>query len=242
MVQYIETLNKVIQEIGYSISKVQFSISNKVHLLSISLFCSIFENTVAVRMLFENKNYSAVPLILRSILEAHIDLIILSNSENYYESISANYHKERIKMLRNILNDPERNKYFNSFPNFQQNFTESKEQLEKLKSKGHKPLTIKEHFELANMADLYVSVYALLCQEIHNDLKSLELRHINLELHRIELFRERSKKDMLPYVDSLMGVLIVSFQRILVLLKLKEDDNFQNAYKMLVKFREETKP
>ncbi len=245
MEKHIEYLKKIIIEVQNSIEQIANYAENQINILSISLCSSIFENTVACMSLLENKMYSSIPLLLRSIVEAYIDLVNLSKDKNYYNYIVASYYKEHKRLLKNILDDPNSNRFFiksKSMPDLQKKLQDAERDLNQLIAQGYSPLNIKEKFEKADMSELYGSVYYLLCQEFHNDPKALESRHIDMKNRKVTIFMERSIEEIHPYIDSLAGVLVLSFQSVLKILGLQEGDHFKKALALLNELRAETKP
>ncbi len=238
MVNFLCDNLKLIKEIT---KELTFSKDNMQHLFSISLFCTIYENSTACLVLINNKIYSAIPVMLRNILEAHIDLIILSKKEDYYYDMAASYLKERNKILKLSCQPNYSNEYLEclkSKDDIQEKYVNSKKDYEDLIEKGYKALSLKDKFKKADSMDLYLSIYNLLCQDSHNNISSLSNRHFNKQTMEIEIFQNFDKSVLDPYIDSLNGILITSCQLLANILNIDIDKKLESTIKELNKFRE----
>jgi len=223
-----------------TLRKLHFSNNDPQHLLSICLLCTIYENCTACLKLFEQRINSSVSILLRNILEAHIDLINISRDKNYYNNMILSYLFQRNKILKIASEKGNENSYLKCLSDkndIEEKYKESKKDYEQLIRDGYKNFSIKEKFMLADQLDLYLSIYNLLCQDTHNNLTYLEKRHYNADSDEIELFKHLPFEELLPYLDSINGILISSFIIVLKILKIEEDENIILSKKELDKMR-----
>lgn len=162
------------------IPKFNFSIDHQQQVLALCLYCSIVELCPSLLLLMKRGQFIGVPLLVRTMYEADVDLVNALNYENYFKTLRAGYLKRIISVIQNA--------YIAEAPGFL-NATGGKEDMEKvlaekrteldvLRVDGHKPLTIAERFKLANRGEEYISAYAYLCGYAHNDVAALESRHL----------------------------------------------------------------
>jgi hypothetical protein len=79
--------------------KIKFDKDHALHLNLIALYGSILELTGSSILLICNKLITGVPVLLRAILEAHVDLINLNNDPNYGYDLKFSFLKEWLKIL-----------------------------------------------------------------------------------------------------------------------------------------------
>jgi hypothetical protein len=92
----IELYHVTVKNLG----SLQFNKSNEMHRTLVSLYASIIELTNSALLIRQNAAYTGVDILLRSALEAHVDLINLANDGAYLEIMKASYHKEWIKLMK----------------------------------------------------------------------------------------------------------------------------------------------
>jgi len=238
MINYLEN---IIEELKESIVGLKYSKDISHHLICISLYCTIYENSTACLFLLKKRVYNSIPILLRNILEAHVDLINLSNDEDYVYFMSSAYLEQRNKILRLAKTTDNENKYLTglkSMSDINEKYQESVNEYNDLVRRDYSPLNISEKFNRANLQELYFSIYRLLCQESHNNLSSLSSRHLDEKSNEIILFNLWDEDRLLPYIDSLNGILIISFQSLLKAFNKEEDKHFIKAKELLKEFRE----
>ena len=103
----IKNLKEIVDLATKSISS-QESIDSDAKDLYIASFCSsIIQYTDAIVSLIETDNLIAIPPILRSILEAYVELLNLCKHENYLYVLTSNHLKQKIKKLQITFEEPD---------------------------------------------------------------------------------------------------------------------------------------
>lgn len=171
------TLDKIIEYLY----ELTFNKNNKQHRYLIFLYCRIVELTQGCRVLIEKKIISAVPILLRTVLETFADLKNLSNDGNYINSMDASDLYEWLRIFKEAESgDNEYLKLISKMENFKQTYAEHETELNKLKEKQIVPLNNFERFKKAEMLDEYRSVYNSLCCDSHSNIRSLLKDYTNI--------------------------------------------------------------
>ncbi len=236
MIKYLENVITLLES---TIKNYVFDNTIPQQFFMMTLLCTIYENCTSSMILLKKNMYTAVTVLFRNILEAHIDLINIIQDENYYKDMAVSYLKERNKILKSAC-DKKENRFIEELKNIEdicKKYQESKDEFDDLINDGAKVLTIIEKFEKAESEDLYLSIYNLLCQETHNNVISLSSRHFNEDTLGVEIFKKIDESKILPYVDSMMGVLVKSCELISNLLDTEYDKNLNIAKEILEHFR-----
>ena len=177
----------------------------------IALYGSIIELTGSCIILVDKKMISAVPILLRSILEAYVDLINLINDPKYAHNLEVSYLKEWLRLLQQAKKG--KNQYLKQISEadtLDDSIKDWTEQKEKLNKDGYKALTKENKFKLAGLEDEYYSIYNSLCSDSHNNLRSLMGRHIEFDDEEFSLvfYKDYSLEDSETYVGTNVGILI----------------------------------
>ena len=90
--------------------------------------------------------------------------------------------------------------------------------MSKLQREGYLPLRQDEKFKKANLSPVYTSVYNFLCCHSHNNLRALVTRHVNISPDQtdfnVEYYAPLDMDGLLPYLDSLLGIILSSTETI----------------------------
>lgn len=175
---------------------------------------------------YSSNAISGGQIILRSLLEASIDLFNLCEDEGYAENLHANDLKEWLRLLREA--GTEENTYLQAFSQVE-GFEEQRDlweqELEQLRASGRGPLNAYERFTRAGMTDVYRSIYNWLCGYSHNSLRAIMDRHMTVAPERIEIFFSRSgpSRDLqwAMYLDSVVGLIGQGTDRVFQMLKFR---------------------
>jgi Family of unknown function (DUF5677) len=140
---------------------------------ALAIYASVVELFSACVGLAQLGEPTAIPVILRSMYEAHVDLDNLLHDARYVEHLTAANLKQTLKLMRSGPLQQE----------FQQgrkvDFEQFTTQLAALKAKGKGPLEVWERYKLAGRTDEYESLYALFCLDGHNNGAALADRHLS---------------------------------------------------------------
>lgn len=179
----------------------------------LSLYATIIEQTDCSATLLKQDKAWATDIMLRSSLEAFVDLINLANDREYLNAMIFSYHDEQIKLLREGMTGG--NKFFGDLhmsPDTQEALKEHQADRDALAAKGFKKMLVAERFAQADLTAEYKSIYKSLCDESHNNIGVLMKRHIEQEGDEVNVavFKPRRAEDLAFSIDSLTSLLIDS--------------------------------
>jgi len=159
----------------------QFDKTDPWHRDIITLYGSILELHGSICILVREKNWTGIPILLRSIVEAHLDLNNLAQDRAYGDRMRASELKEWIKVLKSAKTG--NNPFLSDLAkgdDIEDELSVRQKEFDKLKTAGHAPLHPHEKFVSAHLTQVYESVYNLLCCEAHNNLQALTSRHVRI--------------------------------------------------------------
>lgn len=171
-------------------------------------------------------------ILLRSAMEAHVDLINLSNDDTYLLSMYAVYHKEWIKLTgEGVKGD---NPFLTSFKDNQEAKTQlayHERELAAFKATRDIPTNL-DKFKMAGMEDIYRSAYNSLCNDSHNNIRALTRRHFRLSEGDLDLviFDTPSTTDLAATLDTFIAILLRSNEIMHDYFKSKEESKEQLNY------------
>ncbi|MGR9168849.1 DUF5677 domain-containing protein [Rhizobium sp. KDH_Rht_773_N] len=184
-----------------NLQAIVFSQGNPLHRTIMSLYASIMEQTYNALVLLRADQHATLDIILRSTLEAYVDLINLCNDPEYLKQMQASFHDQWIKLAQYGVRGG--NPFLIKFENSADASQRLAEHQAELAALGVKPMSIYEKFRLAGFEQIYQSVYNSLCNESHNNIRALTLRHFRFDANenpQLVMFAE-------PSPDSLNGTL-----------------------------------
>ena len=196
MCKYRATLvffEKELEEIMSFASELKFDSKHILHQHVVSLYGSIIEFSSTIKELYTSGHHSAIPIILRSMMEAFVDLKNLCQDPKYGYSLTINSRNESLRFLKAAKENPQVYSELKARdPDFEQHIISLKNEVDDLKNKGNKALNIRDKFEKVCMAHEYQTTYSMLCTATHNDMRSLIERHmvIDSDTVSLEIFKE----------------------------------------------------
>lgn len=167
----------------YKLKEVTFDKDHAWHRALVALYCSIVEYSETTIFLIDNNRIVGVPHIIRSLLEAHVDLLNLASDQKYGYFMEANYKYEWLKLLKEAQkrkNPTLVDLYLNPSIDIDKEVKKVESMLQEYKDNGARPLNQFQKFEKAGLEGSYRSIYNLLCSESHNNLRALIHRHISI--------------------------------------------------------------
>lgn len=238
----IEKTNAVLGAVHENTPNLRFSKDNRQHVYAVCLHGSVLEMASAAITLLKEKQSSAVPVILRNLLEAYVDLVNITKSPDYLKHVFAAYYHEQKRILKVAIDRGETNPYLEALANsdnLEVAYNLVAADLDALKDEGYDRLGVKERFDQADLMQLYESMYAYLCLHSHNNLTILERRHLMREGDdfRVAYFQPWGRDDVLRYVDTVGGLLVRSLKHIRELLGIEPDDKLSAAENALEDLR-----
>ncbi len=242
MNELIEHLGNLHKEVTDRNGQLRFDRNHPQQLYCICLHGTVLETASACITLLKANECSALPVLLRSLLEAYVDLVNLCRCPEYIFRMQAAFLNEQSRVLKVAIDSGDTNPYLEALAaesGIHDHAQKVEKDLHELKTRGLGPLKIKERFEKAELTEMYESVYALLCQHSHNNLNILERRHLEIsnDDHRVAYFRPWDREAISPYVDTIAGALVDSLRNLTELLKIQKDINLENVEKCLAVLR-----
>ncbi len=196
--------------------KIKFDKKHSLHITLISYYGSIFELTGSCISLIQNELFISIPIVLRSILEAQVDLVNLINDPEYGYTLRFSFLNESLKLFDEAQNGNDLLEDIATTPNFDENHLNFKREKDLLKSKGYKLLTNEQKFKKAGMMTEYNSIYNRLCCDSHNNLSALGKRHLRSEEDDISVVFYKTPKtvDIIFYIAIITEIFIKSAELI----------------------------
>ena len=204
----LEFLVRAYNDTHRRIQYIKFEESNFLHSTIISLYATIIEQTDSAILLLSKNKLPAAQILLRSTLEAFIDLINLVDDPDYIDQMRASYHKEWLKLSTagTTGDDPFLEPYKSEELTLA--IAHQQESMDALKARGIKPMLIEDKFTKAGMLGIYKSVYNLLCAVSHNNIRALVSHHVKLTGKKIDvvIFQDIDAGDFLATSRSFASI------------------------------------
>lgn len=187
--------------------------THKWHVNLVSLYGSILELSHSIQVLADGDSPVGIPILLRSMLEAFVDIRNLEADRTYGYHMDAAYLEQWIKVLEEAeKGDNPYLKGMSEFEKFDDILSDYRTQLEELKKKGFSALSHFKKFEKSNQVKEYRSIYNFLCCDAHNNMRSLVSRHVYLAgdqpESQIQFFAPFNLDSSIQHIALCIGVLI----------------------------------
>jgi hypothetical protein len=222
------------------VATMTFNKHDETQRIIVCLYATMLEQSESVAILLSNNKPAGTDAILRSILEASVDLTALLDDPNYLHSMNAAYHKEWAKLIEQGVSGD--NKFLEGFgkeAGITEALAEHNAQLKALIDAGHQPLNNYERFKRANMIEEYRSIYNMLCSESHNNIRVLMHRHMVAKDGDIELHLSSDDGEYEVTLDSIAGILLNATLAIHHKFESGKPQAFQNLDERLAKLRKD---
>lgn len=217
--KYFDLMCCIHEKVVGMVGSLHFDKTHPWHLHLVSLYCTMMELMRSACILLRQNAGVAVPIVLRSFVEAHIDFLNLAKDRTYGYRMDAASLREWVKLIREAgcKNNPFL-KGLAELANSQSLLVQWEDKLRVLKEKGYAPLTLKEKFQTANLEDVYASLYNDLCCEAHNNIRSLTSRHVNIAEDgadfEVQLFLPVCLDDFVAEMDTFCGITLETTKQI----------------------------
>lgn len=198
-------------------TKISFDKVHPLHRNLIALYGSILELTGAIILLVDRRLITGVPVVLRSVLEAYVDLHNLSESPTYGYSLELGHIKEWLKIL--VEAKAGKNEYLTAIteaPDLDSAIADWSKKKITLENKGYRALRVEQKFQRAGMEKEYRSQYNSLCCDAHNNLRALIDRHIEMNGQGFELvyYKAYTPEDSAIHVGTNAELLVRASQKL----------------------------
>lgn len=201
------------------VTTCKFNKSDSWHRNLVSLYGSMLELLGSTCILIQEEAHIAIPILLRSFIEAYLDFVNLASDKTYGFNMDAAEAKEWITLLSEAKTGA--NPFLKNIASDEEIASALSQQVQKrcqLKLDGYNPLSQEDKFNKANLSPLYRSVFNSLCCDSHNNIRSLVSRHINISTDQqdfsVEFYR-RIKPDELYFQIALFCNFMISATGIL---------------------------
>lgn len=185
-----------------------FQRDNHRELVAALLYSSILELAHSIYVLLSNNHGNQAFALVRTMLEALIDLKNLVNDENYHRNILLEHNEYWVA----ILNEAKKgNQYLTSISQDSgvgERLRSHKNEMEILRGKGAQYLSVKKKFKKAKEVDLYNTGYKMACGYTHTNLRSMLARHVDQTVKgEIEFvaFKEHDPEDFPVVVEAFLN-------------------------------------
>ena len=194
----------------FVVSKLEFNSNDEAIEHIFTLLSSSIELLDNMCVLALNESKIGIPILLRTILEASVDIQFILIEKDNYKRIEV----EDALLWQGIIECAYKgNKYVKNIRNnssFDEQSKGNAANLKNLKSSGITKAGISSKFNKTIYADAYESIYAILCSYSHNGKSAQKERHITTEdtISRINMFKETSIEEYEHYLH--MAAIFIS--------------------------------
>jgi len=225
--------------------RLSFDKTKPQHRELVALYGSIIELTGAVMVLVDKRLITGVPVLLRSVLEAYVDLHNLVGTPSYSFVIELAHIDQWLKILREAKTG--KNEYLAAIagaPELDDRIVKWEKRRADLEEKGFRALNIEQKFHQAGMDREYRSQYNQLCCDAHNNLRSLIDRHIQVGEDGLGIvyYKEYAPADSAVHVGTNAELLVRASQEVHDFFKSSEASEIAKYRQELNALRGETEP
>ena len=207
LAQTIAFARGIVADALWAANLIKFNAADMPHVYALSLYGTLFHLTHNCITLAESEDATGIPILLRTMHEAAIDLDNLLADPEYHENMEAANLKQIIKLLEHplfgsILPTDERNAYRTRF--------------DELTKKGRGNLRINKRYERAGRESEHDSMYALYCLDSHNNIAALAERHVTSDgdCLQVNIFEPKDEAETSRRLDMVLHCFLDSAQRI----------------------------
>lgn len=191
--------------------KLTFDKSHSWHRNLVALYGSLIELSGSLLILLNEGGKIGVPSVFRTFLETYVEFYNLLKDKKYGYHMEAQYKDQWLKLLKEAAKRT--NPFLKSIserPSLPQEIAEIEKELDEIKSKGYKPLLVKDRFDRAGMLNEYYSVYNMLSADTHGNIRALISRHVEMKDTDFEmvLYKDEPVEAFLSSIDSTCGILV----------------------------------
>ena len=175
-----------------------------------SLYGSLIEFVGGICTLLEKQATIGVSSLLRSFLEAYVDLENLLQDPGYVKNMEASNSAEWLKILKAAKAGG--NPYLagiEASPDLDEQIRKHETSIQNLKKEGRSVLNVFERFRNAKMEEEYRSLYNMLSSDAHSNMRALMGRHVEPTTKDFEVvyYKDIPLESFLYIVDTASGLL-----------------------------------
>lgn len=159
---------------------LRFNGQDPQQIYAVCLYSRLLELASGCKAMLEKNVLVGIPVLLRSMFEADIDLTNLLKCPDYHKRMHASFLEQKIRLTKEAASSRPNPFLADIRENLKpkEDLKQAQNELDKLKSEKNGPIQIRCRAELAGKLDEYLSVYNMLCLDTHNNIRSLENWHI----------------------------------------------------------------
>ena len=198
--------------------QLKFNRKDGQHLFSVCLFARLVELAFGCKALYVNNAPTGIPILLRSMFEADIDLINSLQDTNYFKHMYVSFLNQKRRFTREVANNST-NPFVSSIAatrNTAKDLEDTETEFQEFRGQGFKTLTVRDRADRAGRLNEYATIYNYLCLDTHNNIKSLEDFHIESRSetdYYVVLFKCENG-DVLPAMTTILGILLTQSKAI----------------------------
>jgi hypothetical protein len=176
--------------------------------------------------------------------EADIDLTNLIKCKDYSKRMYASFLKEKLRLTKEAASSKP-NPFLTAIResrNPAEDKKKTQKELDQLAAEKNNPIDIRCRAEFAGMLDEYISVYNMLCLDTHNNIRSLEDCHIEVDSgddYHVVAFKQ-TKADLVHHLSAILGILLHQTKAMADFLGTVGID-FEKYYKEFIKLQDAVK-
>lgn len=179
----LELLRAVLDEVHTLVQDVELKTTDRQHVLSGALLGRVLEFAEGIYVMLERRDSACSLILLRSLLEVHVDLRNLAEDPGYDEFMHAAWLNQQRRGLQKALKKGSDSRLIatsDDADEAREHLDHVHSTLQELKSRDIIPLSIESRFQRAGELDLYDGPYAHLSWNTHSNLNVLEERHVRV--------------------------------------------------------------
>lgn len=211
-------LSEVLELTGKELGRTGLKINHQERKLYFGgYYLTIIEYIRAIKDSIKTNNLIAVTPIFRSCLEAFLDLINLEKHNEYHLLLYASHLKEQIRKIETLYKDTDNpySKILSEIENIDKRLDTLRKEKKQVLSKTRKlrqgldnPYSVSSKFKLAEAENEYGGIYGIISDECHNNLISIENRHINSKsgIFELEIFSSDNFQKLIPQIFTTVGI------------------------------------
>lgn len=204
--------------LGRELCSIEFNKGDTQQLVVTALYASILELAGDALILIQQARYSGTPILVRSMLEAHVHMRALVRTSDHYSRMLATFIHEEERMCSNAL---KLNQGLRTTHEIIKQLETKQGKLltekKRLKAKGFSPIKIRDAFEFAERSSWYSPIYASLCSHSHNNLNVVAQRHFGSQGDTLNpVFEREWADDEIEKILITLGMIIIDAHKTII--------------------------
>lgn len=225
MKEIINAYSKVISTFYSFVEKKDVSQQNMNERVQLALFCRISCGCDSINVLLRAGLSIYASAIMRSMVEAAIDLEMLSNNKNHINTIAYSFAEQERKQLGYFEKDKTYAAFFREGANARLRLDKARAFTRKHQASQKREATIAKKFETLKRVDDYYGSYGMLCRSTHNNVDQLLDDHIKNDGAEVHIHRTLTKQELLKHTSLSLSTFIHALSFVHSLFGLTEEQH-----------------